>query len=166
VELLLVGAAALAFALWTAPRRRRLLRTAVPIGVAAIIGGSFVAGSGAAALSQTVRNPIPPTQESVQRGGQIYAERCAICHGDDGRGDGPAGLALRPPPADFRVHMAAGHTDAQLFDWIKNGFPGSAMPAFRDQLSPEDRWNVLNYIQLSFGPGRTPPTPQPTTVTS
>ena len=153
IELLAVGAAALAFALWIAPRRRPLLRAAVPLGVGAIIGGSFVAGSGAAAMNAAVRNPVPPTQESVQRGAEIYADRCAICHGDTGRGDGPAGAALRPPPADFRVHLAAGHTDAQLFDWITNGFPGTAMPPFRDQLSPEDRWHVINYIKLSFSPG-------------
>src|SRR5436309_14350428 len=58
VELLIVGAAAIGFAFWVAPRRRRLLRLAVPVGVAAIVGGSIVAGSGAAAMSAAVRNPI------------------------------------------------------------------------------------------------------------
>jgi mono/diheme cytochrome c family protein len=37
----------------------------------------------------------------------------------------------------------------------------TAMPAFKDQLGEEDRWNVLNYIRLSFGPGRAPPTKSP-----
>jgi mono/diheme cytochrome c family protein len=80
-----------------------------------------------------------------------------MCHGDTGRGDGPVGLGLVPRPADFKIHMAAGHTDAQLFDWISNGVPGTAMPAWKNELSEEDRWNVLNYIQQSFGPGGSAP---------
>jgi cytochrome c oxidase assembly protein subunit 15 len=82
---------------------------------------------------------------------ELYRARCAVCHGADGRGDGPAAAALRPPPADLRVHMAAGHTDAQLFNWVSNGVPGTAMPAWKDKLSEEDRWNAINYIR-SFAP--------------
>jgi copper transport protein len=154
IELLIIGFAALAFAVWVAPRRRRLLPLAVPVGIVAILAGSMVAGSGAAAMSATVRNPIPPTTESIQLGREIYADRCAVCHGASGRGDGPAAVTLQPRPADFRVHLAAGHTDAQLFDWLSNGFPGTAMPAFKNELSVDERWHVLNYIKTSFGPGR------------
>jgi len=163
VELLVVGVGALAFALWVAPRRRSALPVAVPIGVVAIVAGSLIAGSGAAALSATVRNPIPPTRESVQQGREIYVDRCAVCHGAAGRGDGPAAITLQPRPADFRVHLAAGHTEAQLFDWLSNGFPGTTMPAFRNDLSTDERWHVLNFIQVSFGPGRPQPTAGPST---
>jgi mono/diheme cytochrome c family protein len=154
VELLLVGFGALAVAVWMAPRRRRLLPIAVPAGIMAILAGSLVAGSGAAALSATVRNPIPPTVESIQVGREIYADRCSVCHGASGRGDGPAAVTLQPRPADFRTHLASGHTDAQLFDWLSNGFPGTAMPAFRSELTVDERWHVLNYIKTAFGPGR------------
>jgi mono/diheme cytochrome c family protein len=47
--------------------------------------------------------------------------------------------------------MVEGHTDAQLFDWLSNGVPDTAMQGFADQLSVEDRWNVLNYLQ-TFAP--------------
>jgi copper transport protein len=43
--------------------------------------------------------------------------------------------------------MAAGHTDGELFDWLSNGVPGTAMPAYRDSLSETDRWNLINYIR-------------------
>jgi hypothetical protein len=39
------------------------------------------------------------------------------------------------------------HTDAQLFEWITNGFPGSQMPAFRATLSDTDRWHLVNFIR-------------------
>jgi len=43
--------------------------------------------------------------------------------------------------------MAAGHTDGQLFYWVSYGVQGTAMPAFKDSLSEEERWNVINYLR-------------------
>jgi mono/diheme cytochrome c family protein len=84
---------------------------------------------------------------SLAAGERIYRTRCQVCHGVTGAGDGPAAAALNPPPADLRVHMAAGHTDGQLFDWLSNGFKGTAMPGFKDVLSEDDRWNTINFIR-------------------
>jgi mono/diheme cytochrome c family protein len=95
-----------------------------------------------------LRNPIPMTTETLARGREIYfSHGCADCHGDAGRGDGPLGVALRPQPADFRVHMAAGHTDGQIFDWLSNGFPGTAMRGYRSELSVDERWLVIDFIR-------------------
>ena len=158
IELLVVAVGGVALAVWAFVRRARVLRWAAPLALVTLITGGALMVQGAMARSvNSVRNPIPPVPASIARGGALYAENCAICHGDTGRGDGLAGIALNPRPADFRVHLAAGHTDGQLFDWMTNGFPGTAMPKFKDQLSEEDRWNVLNYIQQSFGPGASPP---------
>ncbi|HET8680239.1 MAG TPA: CopD family protein [bacterium] len=91
-------------------------------------------------------NPIVPTQASVARGEGIYRVECQSCHGVSGAGDGPAAAKLDPRPADLRVHVSA-HTDGELFHWISEGFPGTAMPAFKDRLSEEDRWNILNFLR-------------------
>ena len=73
--------------------------------------------------------------------------------GVSGAGDGPVGLTLNPPPADLTVHTAPGiHPDARLYDWITNGFRGSVMPAFREQLSDEERWHLVNYIRTLAQP--------------
>ncbi|MFN8471651.1 MAG: CopD family protein [Anaerolineae bacterium] len=96
-------------------------------------------------------NPIPPTDASVARGREVYERDCLVCHGARGRGDGPMSVSLNPRPADFRVHMAAGHTDAQLFDWITNGVQGTGMPPFSQGLSVDERWDVINYIR-TFAP--------------
>ena len=93
-------------------------------------------------------NPIPPNLESVAAGQTIFMTSCAPCHGTGGKGDGLAGLALNPRPADLTQHAIPGvHTDAQLFEWITNGFPGSRMPAFKAALSDTDRWNLVNFIR-------------------
>jgi mono/diheme cytochrome c family protein len=103
----------------------------------------------APAPAQELRNPIPPSPDSLARGRGLYAEHCAICHGVNGRGDGPLARTMVPRPADLRVHLAEGHSDAQLFDWVSNGVPDTAMGGFADVLSEEERWHVINYI-LTF----------------
>jgi copper transport protein len=98
------------------------------------------------ALTRT--NPIPDTPESRAHGQSLYEANCLPCHGPVGLGDGPLALTLRPPPANLQVHMVPGvHTDAQIFDWITNGYPASPMPAFKDVLTEDERWHVLNYIR-------------------
>nr|MDQ3005632.1 copper resistance protein CopC [Chloroflexota bacterium] len=86
---------------------------------------------------ETVRvNPIASNSESIAAGQALFSATCAACHGAEGKGDGPVGLTLNPRPADLRQHAIPGiHTDAQLFEWITNGFPGSRMPAFKNTLS-------------------------------
>ena len=56
--------------------------------------------------SPNVRSPVVADATSLARGEEIYQTAgCAACHGDTGRGDGPAGLRPVPRPADFRVHI-------------------------------------------------------------
>ena len=96
-------------------------------------------------------SPVPADAASLARGLEIYGQMCAVCHGIQGRGDGPLARTMVPRPADFRVHMAEGHTPAQLFDWTTNGVPETAMPGYAADLSDVDRWNVINYLQ-TFAP--------------
>ncbi len=93
-------------------------------------------------------NPIPPNSASLASGEVLYQENCLPCHGSKGAGDGPAGLALNPPPADLTIHTAPGiHPDIRLFNWISDGFQNSPMPAFRERLTEEERWHLVNYIR-------------------
>jgi mono/diheme cytochrome c family protein len=99
-------------------------------------------------VSNEQANPIPPNSESVAAGHALFMTTCAPCHGMTGKGDGPVGLTLNPRPADLSQHAIPGvHTDAQLFEWITNGFPGSRMPGFKSAFSDTDRWNLVNYIR-------------------
>ena len=101
-----------------------------------------------ASVENAQANPIPANQESIKAGEVLYIANCAPCHGVSGKGDGPVGLTLNPRPADLTQHAIPGvHTDAQLFEWITNGFPGSRMPAFKSSLSDTDRWNLVNFIR-------------------
>jgi mono/diheme cytochrome c family protein len=93
-------------------------------------------------------NSIAATADSIEIGSLIYQQHCAACHGPTGAGDGPQAATLNPKPANLRVHLAPGlHSDAQIFAWLTNGLPNTAMPAFGDMLSEDQRWNVINYIR-------------------
>jgi mono/diheme cytochrome c family protein len=93
-----------------------------------------------------------PQEEQVQpaaplaRGRELFQQNCVQCHGDAGRGDGPLASALKPPPVDLTVHVPL-HSDGELRDWITNGVPRTAMPAFGGQFSPEEVQAVINYIR-------------------
>jgi mono/diheme cytochrome c family protein len=94
-------------------------------------------------------NPVKPTEASVSRGRMLFEQNCVVCHGADGRGDGEAAADLNPQPTDFRLHMP-NHTDPDFFDFIADGYPGSAMPEFRAAFSEEDIWNLVNFLRASF----------------
>ncbi len=56
------------------------------------------------------------------KGAETFKAMCAACHGDSGKGDGPAAAALEPKPADFTdPKRAAAATDEYVFKMIKEG---------------------------------------------
>jgi mono/diheme cytochrome c family protein len=98
------------------------------------------------------RPSVARTAESIRRGRALFAVHCAPCHGPAGRGDGPAGAGLVQRPADLTASHTADHTAGDLFWWITHGL-GLAMPAFGDQLSATERWDLVNFVRtLSAGP--------------
>lgn len=100
-------------------------------------------------------NPVPYTIEVVRAGRVLYEQHCQVCHGPEGRGDGPQAAQLMPRPADLSHFHVDTHTDGDLFWWISNGMPGTAMPPFQYTLSEEERWTLVRYIRSL----RMPPPP-------
>ncbi len=118
--------------------------------VGAVLG--FGVHSHTAAVNPTAANPVKPTQESVNQGRVLFEKNCVVCHGAEGRGDGPGAAQLNPQPADLRLHMPY-HTDAQFFNFIENGYPQSAMTGYKGVISDTDIWNMINYLRASFSGG-------------
>ena len=90
------------------------------------------------------RNPIGANVDSEQRGQSLFQENCASCHGTTGRGDGPVGKALTPPPADLAV-MAPQHSDGDFAWKISEG--RGVMPAWKGILSEAQIWDLVNFIK-------------------
>ena len=92
-------------------------------------------------------NPIFPDQNLIAQGRTIFQQNCAACHGISGVP--PKGLDLSPYPLDLTVHVPV-HPDGQLFQFISNGIPNSAMRSWSSgagSLSDEQIWHVVNYLR-------------------
>ena len=147
IELGIVGLVLLGVAIPLGGRYTRAGLTAMGTGCVGVVAGvvllfgAFGAGDGAA-----VRNPIPPTQESVAAGRDLYQTNCQSCHGEYGFGDGPAAVGLNPPAADLTIHVPL-HPDRALFEFIRDGVPGTSMAAQGDRLTDDEMWHLVNFIQ-------------------
>ena len=100
-------------------------------------------------LIEDIRNPFPPTAESVAMGEPVYATACVTCHGVGGLGDGPAGAGLPKPPADLIVHVPL-HSDTILFEFIRDGIAQAGMPGQDGVLTEDEMWNLVNYLRAEF----------------
>jgi putative copper resistance protein D len=94
-----------------------------------------------------LRSSVPYDALSIANGLHLYSEHCAICHGADGYGDGPAAAGLRPRPADLTAKHTADHTAGDMFWWLTYGIRGTAMPGFQTILGEEERWDLINVVR-------------------
>jgi copper transport protein len=128
-------------------------RVALGAGVVFMVAGGILAfgvpDDHTGAIDPSAGNPVESTGESIERGRMLFQDNCMRCHGADGRGTGPDAADLDPAPSDFRQHVPV-HDDPQFFNFIANGYPGSAMPAWKDTLSEEDIWHLVNFITEEF----------------
>lgn len=89
----------------------------------------------------------PAITPDPARGAPLYAQQCAVCHGDQGAGDGPAGLGLEPPPANLRNAARLDRLSLyDLFNTLTLGIDGTDMVSFADQLDERQRWDLAAYI--------------------
>jgi len=100
-------------------------------------------------------------QNQLLAGARIYAEHCADCHGDDGRGE----PFVYPPLAGNALVTAASPTNA-IRSVLLGGYPPSThgnprphgMPPFAQSLSPEETAAVLTYVRNAWGNSAPPVT--------
>jgi mono/diheme cytochrome c family protein len=93
------------------------------------------------------QNPVKPTPESLADGKRIYQKHCQRCHGSAGIGDGPDADPNERPDDLTDPGRAVRNPDGVMFYKIWNGRKKPHMPGFKDDLSDEDVWTVINYIK-------------------
>ncbi len=93
-------------------------------------------------LPDAQKNPFAGNKAAVAAGAVLYQQTCQACHGGEARGDRGPALA----PGNFRH----GGEDSDLFQTVRNGIPGTQMPAFHD-LPADNVWRIISYLRSLTG---------------
>ncbi|MEQ9617973.1 MAG: cytochrome c [Deltaproteobacteria bacterium] len=103
------------------------------------------------------RNPVPATPESVENGQEAYNTYCIVCHGPEGKGDGPV-IKRGFYPLNLASPGVIGRTDGYIYAYIRYG--GKVMmPSYRESITAEEAWDVVNYVRKLQG--NPDPKPEP-----
>lgn len=80
------------------------------------------------------------------KGKVVYEKHCVLCHGPQGKGDGPTGKVIQPPAADFTSARSKKKSPTDLLKVIEEGKANTAMVGWKRQLSDQDIRDVLAYV--------------------
>ena len=99
-------------------------------------------------LKDQYDQPVPPSsEEQLARGKEIYAKTCVVCHGESGKGDGPASATLEQKPADFTDSTHSKYySDQGRIYIIKKGVKGTPMKDWESVLNEKEIQSVYAYV--------------------
>ena len=90
-------------------------------------------------------NPVLPTKESIELGQRKFLTFCSPCHGNFA--DGNSRLRGQfPSPPSLHTQRAIDFPNGRIYHVITNG--QNAMPSYALQITPEERWSIINYIRV------------------
>jgi mono/diheme cytochrome c family protein len=89
-----------------------------------------------------------PSDTLLTRGEELYGANCSSCHGDEGLGDGPAGLVLNPAPRNFQSPegWTNGQKVSEVYRTLEEGIIKNGMASY-SYLPPEDRFALAHYVR-------------------
>lgn len=99
------------------------------------------------------KNPFPPTPENIAKGKELFTGKatCFTCHGNEGRGDGPAGAALDPSPRNFHnPRFAETKSEGEMRWVILNGIPGTGMISYVPAIITEGEMSLIILFERSL----------------
>ncbi|HID39210.1 MAG TPA: cytochrome c [Calditrichaeota bacterium] len=92
-----------------------------------------------------LKNPFENDKEAWKKVETTFQTLCMICHGEKGYGDGIAGMALTPRPANLTSEEVQKQSDGAIFWKLTNGNP--PMASYKETLTEEQRWQLVKYIR-------------------
>jgi mono/diheme cytochrome c family protein len=100
----------------------------------------------APAWADTLVNTAPKDSAALATAQNLYLKNCASCHGKNGAGDGPMARTMSPRPENFQKDEDfARESDGSVFWKISQG--KKPMPSWKDELSAEEIWLLVNHLR-------------------
>ena len=94
------------------------------------------------------KSPLTVNPAVLANGKKLFADKCQRCHGAEGKGDGPDGDAEHKADMNLTVaSRAARNPDGVVFYKVWNGRAVPKMPKFSEELSKEQVWAIVAYVQ-------------------
>ena len=102
--------------------------------------------------NNSAMHKVPDSKLLASRGGVLYMQNCAMCHGETGARDTTG--RMQPPPRDFTLpEVAAELTRKRMIASITNGRPGTAMMGYGSQFNQGDIEAMADFIREAFMSG-------------
>jgi mono/diheme cytochrome c family protein len=100
------------------------------------------------ASARDAKNPVPFSPEAWSDARAHFADHCASCHGNDGRGQTEMGRNLYPKAPDMRLNDTQNLSDGEIYWIIENGVRLTGMPAWGDGSDNDvDTWKLVHFIR-------------------
>jgi len=152
------------FGILVVPGLRNANKPPAPMAVTPVVGESgwldpaeFPVQKGRVIPPVDPKTLMEPSEDMVEAGKTLYEENCLTCHGNLGRGDGPASN-IDPRPRDFKADTSDwthGPAMPDIYKTLSEGIPGTSMASF-DYLTKKERMELVHYVQSLGGyPGKT-----------
>lgn len=98
------------------------------------------------AAGEELISPLPKSAKTAAEGKIVYEKMCMHCHGAKGEGDGKLiDTGKFPPPPPYNGGALKNLPEGKMFHTITYG--KGLMGSHASQLTKEDRWKVIQYIQ-------------------
>lgn len=100
--------------------------------------------------NRELKNPVEAGPEVLSRATAHFADHCANCHGNDGRGNTLIGRGLYPKPPNMTEQPTQKLTDGEIYYIIENGIRFTGMPAFGEQSGNDndlESWDLVQFIR-------------------
>lgn len=111
-----------------------------------------------------LKNPIPVSAEVIADGKGKYEKFCGHCHGASGQGDGAVVTAGNyPPPPAYSSAQLKNLPEGKMYHTIQYG--KGMMGSHASQLTPEERWKIIRYVQTLQNSGTAAVTSAPSDST-